>query len=66
MPGILWRIIIAVICVVLTFALIPPLMRIIGFDLSGDIMLVLRICVAGLAVFYILRGNNPPWFTPRP
>ena len=62
MTGIFWRILIAVVAVVLTFALIPPLSRILGFSVTGDVMLVVRICVAGLAVFYILRG---PWAWPK-
>jgi hypothetical protein len=60
MTGIFWRILVAVVAVVLTFALIPPLSRILGFGVTGDVMLVVRICVAGLAVFYILRGSKWP------
>ena len=60
MPGILWRVLIAVIAVVLMYALLPPVSRLIGFALSGDLMMVIKVCVAGLAVFYILRGG-PPW-----
>jgi hypothetical protein len=59
MSGILWRVLIAIVCVLVAFALIPPVARIIGFDLSADVMLVVRICVAGLAVLYILRGKVP-------
>ncbi len=66
MSGILWRVLIAVIAVVLTFALIPPVARIIGLTLSEDIWTVIRICVAGLAVFYILRGPVPPWLAGKP
>ena len=60
MTGIFWRILIAVVAVVLTFALIPPLSRILGFGVTGDVMLVVRICVAGMAVFYILKGTTWP------
>lgn len=59
MSGMLWRILIAVIVVVCLGALIAPVSRIIGFPLTGDVLLVLRICVAGLAVLYILKG--PPF-----
>jgi hypothetical protein len=55
----LWRVIIAVIAVVLVIALIPPVSRIIGFEVGGDLWVVLRICIAGLAVFYIIKG--PPF-----
>ncbi len=64
MPGILWRILIAVISCILVFALIPPVSRIIGFEVSGDLMLIVRICVAGIAIFYILRGSTPSWLNP--
>ncbi len=58
MSGILMRVIVAVICVIVTFALIPPVARIIGFSVDGDLWLVLRICIAGLAALYILRGTK--------
>lgn len=58
MPGgILARVIIAVLAVVVAVLLIPPVARIVGFPLSGDVMLVLRVCIAALAVFYILKGR---------
>lgn len=60
MSGILWRVLIAVVCVVLVLALMPPFLRIVGFDASADVLLIVRICVAGLAVLYVLRGPNPP------
>lgn len=61
MAGIFWRILIAVFAVVITFALIPPVARVIGFTLSNDVMIIVRICVGAIALFYILRGSNPPW-----
>lgn len=57
MAPMLWRVLIAVIACVLVFALLPPVSRLIGFSLSGDLLTVIKICVAGLAVFYILRGR---------
>jgi len=64
MPGILWRVIIAVVACVLAYLLIPPVAHVIGFPISGDVMLILKICIAGIAVYYILRGGPPP--APRP
>ncbi len=55
----LWRVIIAVVCVVIIYALIPPFMRIVGFDISGDVMTIIKVCVAGLAVLYVIKG--PPF-----
>lgn len=60
MPGILWRILFAVIAVVLIYALIPPFLRIVGFEANADLMLIVRVCIAGIAIFYVLRGPNWP------
>jgi len=62
MSGILWRIIIAVICVVLVFALVPLIFQVIGFPLSGALWSILRICIAGIALLYIITGTR--WFSP--
>lgn len=59
MAGMLWRIVLAVIAVLLFYAILPPVMRVIGFPASGDVLLILRIAVAGLAIFYVLKG--PPF-----
>lgn len=64
MSALLWRVLIAVVCVVLALALIPPFLRIVGFDPSGDVMTIVRICVGGLAVLYVLAGAR--WFPPTP
>ena len=60
MSALLWRVIIAVICCVLTFALMPPVFRLMGIGLDGDLLLVLRICVGGIALLYVVKGS-PPW-----
>lgn len=57
MPSILWRVLIAVLACMFTYLLIPPVARIIRLPLGGDVLLVLKVCIAALAVFYILRGS---------
>lgn len=59
MSALLWRVVIAVLCVVLILAILPPFFRIVGFDVSGDIMLVLRIAIAGIAVLYVIKPGPP-------
>jgi hypothetical protein len=59
MSALLWRVLIAVICVVIAFALIPPVSHIIGFPIDGDVLTVLRVVIAGLAALYIFKG--PPF-----
>ena len=58
MSALLWRVIIAVTVVLVLFALLPPVFRVFGIALSGDVMLIFRICIGGIAVLYVLKG--PP------
>lgn len=60
MSALLWRVLYAVIAVVLIFLLLPPLLRILGLSLSGDVDTVIRVVVGGLALLYIIRGNPFP------
>jgi hypothetical protein len=55
----LWRIIIAVLAVVIAFALIPPFFAVIGLKLDSNVLLILRVCIAAIAIFYVVRG--PTW-----
>jgi hypothetical protein len=59
MSALLWRVLIAVICVVIAFALIPPVSHILGFPIDGDVLTVIRVVIAGLAALYIFKG--PPF-----
>lgn len=61
MPGIFWRVLIAVFVIVFVYALLPPVLSVIGISLSADVMKIIRICVGGIALFYIVFGRNPPW-----
>lgn len=60
MRALLWRTIYAVIAVVLLFTLIPLVFTAVGLPLDASVWAILRICIAGIAVFYILGGPNPP------
>lgn len=64
MRDLLWRILIAVFCVAIVVNLLPPLLRIVGLDLSADVWLVVRLCIGGLAVIYVIGGTR--WFPPSP
>ena len=59
MSAMLWRILLAVVAVVLIYAILPPFFRIVGFSPDADLMTILRVVIAGLAVFYVLKG--PPF-----
>jgi hypothetical protein len=60
MPAMLWRILLAVIAAVLIYALLPPFFRIVGFEPNADVFTVLKVCIAGLLVFYVLKGPPVP------
>lgn len=64
MNNIFVRILIAVVFCLLIFALIPPVLRIIGFPLTSDLELIIRVVVAACALWYIIGGST--WFAPRP
>lgn len=60
MAGLFWRVIIAAITVIFVYAIIPPFCHLIGFDMNADLMMIIRVCVAALAIFYVIFGPPPP------
>ena len=58
MNSIFVRILVAVVGCLLAYAIIPPFCRVVGFDISGDVMTIVKICIAGIAIFYVLRGSD--------
>ena len=63
MSALLWRMLIAVIVVLLLFAAVPLFLEIIGFPLAANVWALLRIIIAGLAVLYVVAGPKPPLVT---
>ena len=59
MRNIFIRALIAVVCVVILFALLGPVLNILGFPLNGDLLQVFRIVVAVIALWYIVWGPSP-------
>jgi uncharacterized membrane protein YvlD (DUF360 family) len=59
MRNVFIRMLIAVICVVILFALLGPVLNILGFPLSGDLYTIFRIVVAVVALWYIVWGPSP-------
>lgn len=59
MSALFWRVLIAVLAVVFVYAILPPVLRILGVPLEGDVLLVVKLCIAAIALFYILKG--PPF-----
>lgn len=59
MSGLIQRVLIAVVSVVIIYALIAPVSRVLGFPVDGDLLTILKVCIAGLAVLYIGWGKAP-------
>lgn len=51
-----WRILIVVVVVVAIGGLLTPLARVLGFPISGDVLQITRICIAAIAILYVLKG----------
>jgi hypothetical protein len=60
MKAFLWRVVYAVICVVLALAIIPLFAQVVGFPIGGPLWELIRICIAGIAVVYAFFGGQPP------
>lgn len=57
--GFFYRVLLAVLGVILLLAILPPFFRIIGFPPSADVLLIIRVCVAAIAVYYVFSGHSP-------
>lgn len=59
MTGMIWRIVIAVICVLFAYAAIPLFLGIIELSMGAQVWALLKLCIAVLAVLYVLFGSWP-------
>lgn len=50
------RVLLAVLGAILFYAILPPFLRIIGFPASGDLLTIIKVVVAAIAVFYVFKG----------
>ncbi len=57
--GFFIRCLIAVICAIILIALIPPVLRLVGFPDSNDLDTVIKLVIAVLAVLYVFKGATP-------
>lgn len=57
MPSIAWRIIIVVVAAVFLMLIVPPLLGLLGITLAGNAYQIIKICLALIAVCYIIWGG---------
>jgi hypothetical protein len=54
------RIVLAVIFAIALLAVVPAVFRLVGFPLSADLELIIRVAIALSALYYIVRGRTSP------
>lgn len=60
MKGFLWRIVYAAFFVVVFWLVFPLFLAVVGFSAGGPLIALLRVCIACIAVAYVLFGPPPP------
>ncbi len=60
MSALLWRMLYAVVCVVIFFMVFPLFMSVVGFTASAQLIALVKVIVGCLAVLYVLFGPQPP------
>lgn len=59
MTSFFWRVLFAAIFVVLIYLLIPPFVQLLGFGMNANLLTIVRVCIAGIVIFYVLSGPGP-------
>jgi len=60
--GLFIRLLVAAVCVVAFYLVLPPFLHILGFSLNGDLMVIVKVVVALVALWYVFWGpSNWPW-----
>jgi hypothetical protein len=60
MKAFLWRIVYAAFAVVVFWLIFPLFMEVVGFPPGGPLIALMRICIACIAVAYVLFAPPPP------
>lgn len=60
MKAMIWRVIYAVICFVLFWWIAPLFLSVLGVSVGGNVLELLKICSAAIAILYVIFGPAPP------
>lgn len=55
--AILIRVLIAAVCAVLALILVVPFFTLIGFVPPSELVLIIKVVIAALAIFYVVTGR---------
>lgn len=50
------RVLLAVFGAIILILIIPAFLRIVGFPVSADLILIIKLVIAAIAVFYVFKG----------
>ncbi len=53
------RVLLAVIGAIILIAILPAFLRVVDFPVSADLLLIIKLVIAAIAVFYVFRGSLP-------
>lgn len=57
--GFFIRVLLAVFGAIILILIIPAFLRVIGFPVSTDLMLIIKLVIAAVAVYYVFTGTRP-------
>lgn len=60
MKAFLWRVVYAIVCFFLFWLVFPLFLSVVGLALPSDLLALLKLCTAAIAVVYVLFGPSPP------
>lgn len=60
MKAFFWRIIYAAVCFVLFWWIFPLFLSVIGVSIPGNLLELVKVCTAAIAIIYVLFGDSPP------
>ncbi len=64
MASLFIRMLIAAVMVVLLFLALPAFLHILGVTMNGDLITIMRVCVAAVALWYVFFGPKPSLPSP--
>ncbi len=53
-----WRLMFAAIAVFFVFLALPPFLTVIGIPVSAALLQLVKLCIAAIAVFYVVKGSR--------
>lgn len=58
-PGFFVRLMIAAVVIVLLFLAVPAFCRLIGFPVTGDLLIIVKVALIACALWFVFYGKTP-------